>query len=119
MIKCNSFDKCSAPICPLLDNAGMIWFPDESVCTMFSKAWIKRQRKIQNKTKNLDTCYTFDMLNKSITIGRAIKGIDPDKDQNEEEQKWLNKHPVKKEMSEEQKQKLRERMTKMSVGNTV
>jgi len=106
-------------MCPLQEHIEDIWYPFEEICTMHSTPWIKRQRKIQNKTKNFDTCYTFAMLNKSITIGRAIKGIDPDKDQNEEEQKWLNKHPVKKEMSEEQKQKLRERMTKMSAGDTV
>jgi hypothetical protein len=81
---------------------------------MVSKSWIKRQRKIQNKTRNLDTCYTFNMLDKNITIGKAIKGIDPDKDQNEEEKKWLSKHSVKKEMSEEQKQILRERIAKLT-----
>jgi hypothetical protein len=113
MIECNNL-KCSAPMCPLeKDHTEVIWFPLDEICTMHSKPWIKRQRKIQNKTKSFDTYYTFKMLNRSITIGRAIKGIDPDKDMEEEEKRWMSKHPVKKEMSEERKRELRERFNKM------
>ena len=118
MIKenCNKFDTCSAPLCPRdLDSLNELWFPTEEICTQVHSKWIRNQRKIQNKTKCFDTCYTLKMLNRNITIKTGITGIDPDRDPGTEEQKWILKRPERKDMPEDRKAELRERMQSLKV----
>ena len=109
MKQCDNFQKCNAPLCPL-DLKG-VWYSTEDICTSYKHNkncdWIKRQRKI-TKTK-VDGYFTIKMLNRNCIIGKGIKGIDPDKDELLQEQQWMKKHPIKKEMSLEQKAVLREK----------
>lgn len=55
------------------------------------------------------------MLNKNITIRKGIRGIDPDKDIEIEEEKWLKKHSEKRKLSKEEKEELSKRMIKIRV----
>ncbi len=112
---CSNFLQCGAPLCPEDQTLKeSVWFPSEEICNKSNALWVKNQKKIASKAKDDSlTCYTFEMLNRNCKIGKAIKGIDPDKDQDIEEAKWLNKHPAKKEMSEDRRAELRERMKKM------
>jgi len=121
---CKYYEKCNAPLCPL-DQASLehgIWYPDEEICRLkeYSKhEWIINQKKIQKKTRNHDTYYTYEMLNRHIIIAPGIKGLDPDKDYKEELKKWLKAHPTfkKRKMSEEEKKQLRERLKRgLSLG---
>jgi hypothetical protein len=53
---CKNFEKCSAPLCPLLPEkelAQLGWISDEEICTIIEhrrkNSWIVRQRSIQRK----------------------------------------------------------------------
>lgn len=115
--ECPRFDSCSAPICPMdeqsLECSG--WFPDEDICVKeeFSKLpWLRNQRKISRKANDLEGYFNLRMLSRDCIIGRAISGIDPDSENSEDFQteRWLEKHPVKVPVSEEERQILRNRM---------
>lgn len=104
---CKYFDTCSAPLCPLDDNRGAIWYADEPICKAYqhhqNARWIQNQRKIAKRAKNTDTCYTKDMLDRDIIIRPGIEGADPDaRDFEAEVKKWIRNHP---ERTPEQKAK--------------
>jgi hypothetical protein len=62
---CNSFDKCSCPLCPDDPDAfKRIWYPGEPICTdrRFTQSSIVRnQRQLALNTNN-DEFYTGEML---------------------------------------------------------
>jgi hypothetical protein len=112
---CKRFDSCSAPLCPL-DEVSLgsgIFYPDEEVCQLraFSKLdWIRNQRKISRKAINKDFYFNFEMLSRNCKISAGIEGLDPDKTDYQDERAvkdWLKKHPVKKEISSERKEFIR------------
>ncbi len=81
---CKSFEKCSAPICPLMEHIEKaIFYPHEEICSnrLHNKIkWIKNQRKVSRKNKSLDTGYfTLQTLTKLKATRKQLKGIDPDK----------------------------------------
>ena len=91
MTDCPSYNRCSAPLCPLDPNLKVrIWFTDEDICSGSSgsgKRWIKKQRSIvRRKTKSW-----FD---KPINYQELYDASRP------------------KRMSEEQRAELRERLDK-------
>jgi len=97
---CPKFDYCNVPLCPK-DEESMqhcAWFPDEDICPLrFVPEWIKRQRRIAKATnRSFEAgCFTVRMLKRRCRITQGIKGADPDKGPPEEqEQDWLNAHPV-------------------------
>lgn len=109
---CKRFDFCSAPICPMRDVANDTWYPDEEICRLREFTvlpWIRNQRKLAKKAK-VSFYFTPGMLQQNCKIKKGIKGINPDKEKVGDEERWLMAHPEKKEMSEEQKEKLRKRM---------
>ena len=109
--ECNSFSTCGATICPLDDYVNDAeWFSSEGICTQYSYPWIKAQRKISKKAKDNKTYFTLKMLERNCIIKSGIIGLDPEKDKIEELKKWMKKHPVKRELTEEEKNKLRDRM---------
>lgn len=95
---CNQFETCSAPLCPL-DPESLkhgIWYPDEEICTStpgHGVSWIKNQRAIARKAANSDTYFTFGMLDRKFRIRRGITGLDPDKEEAGQLQKWFEGHP--------------------------
>ena len=66
--KCNRFNECSAPLCPLdPDIKSQIWYHDEEICKSqkYNKhRWIKKQRSIvRRQTKSyLDKPITYEQL---------------------------------------------------------
>ncbi len=68
MEKCNRFNECSAPLCPLdPDIKDRLWFHDEEVCKSREHnkhRWIKKQRSIvRRQTKSwLDKPVTYKQL---------------------------------------------------------
>lgn len=108
--ECPSFEKCEAPLCPLDDNVNDgIWYPDESICKAWGMSmkypWIRMQKKIARTTRDQSKYYLLRMLKQNCIVGRGMVGLDPDKERSEEWQleRWLNAHPQKKELSEEEK----------------
>lgn len=107
---CNSYVKCNASICPLdkdsLENC--LWYPNEEICkTMHSPLWIKQQKKIKKKCRNTDTYFTYEMLNRNFVVGKAIKGLDPDKERSPQLKKWLKNHKELRELTDEEKENKR------------
>jgi hypothetical protein len=94
---CKYFKNCSVPVCPQ-DNNNCNWFPDENICDRKEyqrTLLIQNQKKIKNRARNKDTYYTKDMLNHDCIIGRAIDGIDPERDESVQLVKWFNSHKSK------------------------
>ena len=115
---CRHWNYCSAPICPLEDkikNLNYIWYPvDEEICRLATvPRWVKTQRKILKTHPDKDKYFTFEMLNRNIIVGSGIVGLDPDKDETPQLKSWFKKHPIKRQISEEEKEVLRERIKKV------
>lgn len=113
---CRNFDKCDAPMCPL-DGCSGPWYPlDDEICksrTHGNIDWVLNQKKIANKTVNGYTYYTIRMLERNCKITKGITGLDPDLTIDKEErevEKWLKKHPEKKEKTKEEKDEIRNRL---------
>ena len=110
--KCAFFDECEAPICPIgEDTFEGIWYPDEEICRkQIRLAWLKRQKKIKKKAKNKGESYfTLEMLKRNCVIGSGIEGLNPDKEEAPQLEKWLENHPEKRKLSNDEKAVLRER----------
>lgn len=83
---------------------------------------IKNQKRIAKRCKNKDYFFTAAMLDRNIIIKTGIEGLNPDaenviNDQDTAEKDWIEKHPIKKELSEEKKEELRERAKKLTEFN--
>lgn len=104
--QCRHSDYCSAPLC-LLDLEHLkigCWYPDEEICRLKAVPnWIKIQKKITKKTKDKNTYYTYEMLNRNCKVGTGMTGLNPDKPEELQLIAWLKKHPQKKAISEKQK----------------
>jgi len=109
--ECTAFHACSAPLCPLSDMPDdFLWYPDEPVCTKFNHEWIRAQRKIAQRARDREKCFTVKMLKRNCQIRSGIIGIDPDGDIEEQEKRWLRKHSEKRKPTESEKAKRRELM---------
>jgi len=113
--QCSHFDECSAPICPL-DGESIkhaVWYPNEEICRSNIHGrllWVKKQRKISRKVRNKDFYFTHEMLCRNCRITAATEGLDPDKTDFNDRQavkKWLDRHPEKRPLTEEEKGKIR------------
>jgi len=123
---CKYSHICSASLCPLDPDASTkIWLPEESdaeeICrnTEFADLqFVKTQRKIAKAFKKRpgerDDYFTFEMLNRDITVKSGIRGAPsdpPDSTKNamnwyeKKERMWLIEHPQKKRLSTEEVQR--------------
>ncbi len=113
--ECQRFETCGAPLCPLdqesLENG--IFYASEEVCTRqgLKLLWLRNQRKIARKTKDPDIgFFTINMIDRRIKISKAIKGIDPDRPDEEKLllNRWFRLHPdrPKKVLTKEQLEKM-------------
>jgi hypothetical protein len=92
---CPRADKCDAPLCPLENNEGRVWYPTESICkyTRFANSpLVKSQKKIAKRCADKSKVYTYKMLNRQFLVRQCIDGLDPDKDLEKQEKAWLGKH---------------------------
>jgi len=114
-MNCPSYQSCSAPLCPE-DLTEGIWYPDEEICGANNKnqKWIKQQRKIKKKAKSRELYFTLAMLERNSKILVGTKGINPDGQVDEKQQikNWLAKRPLRKEMTQAQKQEISKRLNK-------
>jgi len=98
-LECPYFDSCNAPLCPL-DEEGLkkaIWYPGEDICKRrLNRPWLQTQRKIAKRAKHGDGYFTFEMITHPCRICKGIEGLDPDKDEAPQLEKWFKKHPVLK-----------------------
>lgn len=115
---CPSYEKCSAPLCPLAPNVqDCKWFPDEPACKSRTHGagltFIIQQRKIQKKSGDNSKVFTFRMLNRNFPVRTGIVGINPNRDLGKlkmDEVKWIKDHP---ELTPEQIEQKRAQAAKM------
>ncbi len=104
---CNLHETCNTPLCPLDQiSLGGIWYPDEEICRSRSQVnlpWIKTQRKIVESSAPADRYFDLPMLERNCVIKKGIASLDPNETNQTHVRKWFAEHPVKKEMSEEEK----------------
>lgn len=102
---CSKYDTCSAPLCPLDEETLSygIWYPDEEICTKHAEPWIKTQKKIAKKAKDIYHYFTLQMLQRNCVIAKNIDGLDPDKPRADQLKKWLKTHPSKRVLTDEER----------------
>ena len=122
MIDCKYFRVCGAPMCPMDEKLqNRVWYPSEEICRnreYLNLQLIKTQKKIAKKTRNKDGYYTFEMLNRNIRVTAAIKGLDPNKEDEVEKKRWFKIHPPIKKLSAEKKRVLSERAKKYLINGS-
>ena len=123
---CKFFHTCSASLCPLdPDVSKRIWLPEEDdteeICRNPEFAglqFIKTQRKIvkalRKRPGERDDYFTFEMLNRDITVKSGLRGAPSDPPDNvrdplawyeRREKLWLARHPERKRLSTEEVQR--------------
>jgi len=134
---CKYFHTCSASLCPLdPDISKRIWLPKESdtaeICrnTEFvGLQFIKTQRKIvkalRKRPGECDDFFTFEMLNRDLTVKSGIKGIPLDppdtvKDAftwyRKKEKLWMARHLERRELSAKEVQRRKVHMKALRGG---
>lgn len=109
---CRSFDRCSAPICPLDPEVHRaIWYPHEDICARQRRPerWIRQQKKIAKRVAYLGLeagFFTLEMLRRNCAVTRAMRGITSDQDPGPQFERWFERHPARKipELSPEVKE---------------
>lgn len=121
--ECNFFEDCNSVLCPL-DKLMIekIWIPEENelgdVCRnpeFKELPFIKNQSKIGKTVKRTvqerEDFFTYEMLNRKITVGSRIKGIPLDPPDlirdtaswyQEKQERWIKDHPERKPLSKEE-----------------
>jgi hypothetical protein len=134
---CKFFQTCSANLCPL-DSiiSKRIWLPEESdteeICRnpefaglQFIKTQKKIRKALRERTGERDDYFTYDMLNRDITVKSGIRGAPSDPPDNvrdpmawyeRREKLWLARHPARKKLSMEEVQRRRANMKIMREG---
>jgi len=134
---CKFFHTCSASLCPLDPNIlTKVWLPEENdteeICRnpefaglQFVITQKKIRRALRNRTEERDDYFTYDMLNRDITVKSGIRGAPSDPPDNvrdpmawyeRREKLWLAKHPARKKLSMEEVQRRRANMKIMREG---
>jgi hypothetical protein len=89
---CDRYDKCGAPVCPLVCD-DTFWYPNEEVCGWKGAPdFVERQRKIRRGTALKGRVFTRAMLNHERFTAEGAEGIEPDQTPEEirrAEQRWL------------------------------
>jgi len=96
-----------------------MWFPDEPICATEGMStdypWLQTQKKIAKKTRNQDRYFTGKMVQRNCVVRSGLVGLDPNRDEKPQLDRWFRDHPEKKkrrELTEEEKVIFRERMKK-------
>ena len=117
--KCNRFDYCSAPLCPI-DKQSLkdgVWYPDEEICSLrkFAKSlMISNQKKIKKIMVDDETYFNKLMLNRHITVTKNLKGLNPEKPFKPQLDKWIKDNPERKLMSQTEITKRRENIKQIN-----
>lgn len=116
---CKSKVGCNASICPLLEQderEHLCWFSDEDICKIIhTLTFSKQQKKIKKKCRYPDTYFTYDMLNRNFTVGKAIRGLDPDRKRSPQLKIWLKNHKERRKLTQAEKDRITERFKKAKI----
>ena len=111
---CKFYTLCEAPFCPLAaSNFKGIWYPGEDICRsrMYGNlSWIQAQRKLVKAAA--DGYFTMEMLNRDCILKTGIRGLDPDREEKPQLQEWMRKHPRKRQVTNEERAEIKERLKK-------
>ena len=134
---CPYYDNCSANLCPLDSIVSKrIWLPEENdtyeICRnpefaglQFIITQKKIRRALRNRTEERDDYFTYNMLNRDITVKSGIRGAPSDPPDNvrdpmswyeRREKLWLARHPERKKLSIEEVQRRRATMKTLREG---
>jgi len=134
---CPYYGNCSANLCPLdFGVSNRIWLPEENdtyeICRnpefsglQFVKTQKKVRKVLREKMRERDDYFTFEMLNRDITVKSGIRGAPsdpPDSIKNamswyeRKERLWLAKHPQKKKLSAKETQRRKSNMKALRKG---
>jgi len=134
---CPYYDNCSANLCPLDSIVSKrIWLPEENdtyeICRnpefaglQFVKAQKKIRKALRERTGERDDYFTYDMLNRDITVKLSIRGAPSDPPDNvrdpmawyeRREKLWLARHPERKKLSTEEIQRRKSNMKALREG---
>ena len=119
---CTQYSKCSAPFCPMDKKRieCIRWYPDEEICVKHKYtglSWIRMQRKISKKVKHKGMYFILPMLEQDCVVKTGIKGIDPDKKEENQIKVWFKGHPKKRELSKEEREKMAQKLAQ-ALGRT-
>jgi hypothetical protein len=95
---CRWYEKCAAPICPLdVENLNhRVFYPDDPICkrnAFASMDFIRAQRKIAKRAASPDEYFTLAMLQRHCVIKTGIRGLDPDRPEGPQLERWMEAHP--------------------------
>jgi len=111
---CKFYTLCEAPFCPLATSSFKgIWYPGEDICRsrMYGNlSWIQAQRKLVKAAA--DGYFTMEMLNRDCILKTGIRGLDPDREEKPQLQEWMRKHPRKRQVTNEERAEIKERLKK-------
>ena len=97
---CKFFDSCSANLCPLdLRLKEMLWCPEENeledICRspefkglQFIRTLKKIAKAIREKIQDRDDYFSYEMLNRNMTVRSGIRGIPEPPDSIKDSEKW-------------------------------
>jgi len=71
--------------------------------------WVKAQRKIARCANRASGYFTLAMLNRNCIVKKGFTGLDPNGGDIPQLKKWLDDHPERRKMSDEEKTILRQR----------
>lgn len=111
---CKFYALCEVPFCPL-DPASFkgIWYPGEEICRSRihgNLLWIQTQRKLVKV--GTEGYFTMEMLGRDCILKSGIQGLDPDKEERLQLQAWKKGHPRKREVTDEERATIKERLKK-------
>ena len=110
---CKYFAVCSASLCPLDENLHKrTWYPSEPICRcrcFQSLLWLRKQKRIAKVTDENAGYFDHEMLNRNFRVSKGLKGLNPDKEENPQKQRWLagHKNNPKRQVSDEQIERLK------------
>jgi len=123
---CRFFHTCSASLCPLDPEVSKkIWLPEESdteeICRnpefenlQFIVTQKKIRRALRKRPGERDDYFTYNMLNRDVTVKSGIRGAPSDPPDNirdpmtwyeRRKKSWLARHPERKKLSMEEVQR--------------
>ena len=99
----------------VISSNGDIWYPEEAICSCYRKQsvkqylnlengnapkWVKRQHNIKKYCekkgiKQADGYFTFEMLNAERMVKGSTRGINPDRDESIQMERFFNTNTKK------------------------
>ena len=109
---------CCATLCPLMPESleNGIWYAEEGICKRqdFGRLpWVKVQKRLAKMNSRPEGYFTLAMLSRNCVLKRGIQGLDPDKPEETQLSKWIKAHARKREISEEERADLQERIKRI------